>query len=299
MYSEQEFIIEVFCLVDDACRDLLGERRLRSRGFAPSLSDSEVITIELVGEFLGLDTDVAIWKYFCRHWRALFPGLGSRTTFARQAANLWVLKQMLYQRVLSMIDVSNQQVMLIDGFPMPVCAFGRAPQARCFAGEASIGYCAAKKQYYYGFKGQIVCTASGVIVGVTVAAANLTERAAMWDALPALEGWLIGDKGYIDRFLAQQLCQERGLRLETVRLRSNMKETRPERHLRALTSMRTLVETVISQLSQRLHIERVRARDAWHLTSRVTRKILTHTVAIALLRKNGDFSLQFERLIAA
>jgi hypothetical protein len=299
MYSEEEFITEVFCMIDDTLKEVLGDARLRSRGFAPALSDAEVITIEIVGEFLGLDRDTAIWKYFRRHWRQLFPALGSRSTFARQAANLWAVKQMVYQRVVSSLDVSNQRLFLIDGFPMPVCAFGRAPQARSFVGQASIGYCATKKQYYYGFKGQIVCTASGVIVGVTVAPANLTERAAMWDALPDVSGWLIGDKGYIDRFLAEQLSDERDLHLETVRLRSNMKETRPERHLRALTSIRTLVESVISQLSERLHVERIRARDAWHLTSRMVRKILTHTVGVALLRKHGDFSLQLEQLIAA
>jgi hypothetical protein len=299
MYSEEEFIIEVFCMIDDTLKEVLGDRRLRSRGFDPALSDAEVITIEIVGEFLGLDRDTAIWRYFRRHWRQLFPALGSRPTFARQAANLWAAKQMLYQRVVSTLGVSNQRLFLIDGFPMPVCAFGRAPQARSFVGQASIGYCATKKQYYYGFKGQIVCTASGVIVGVTVAPANLTERAAMWDALPDLSGWLIGDKGYIDRFLAQQLSDERDLQLETVRLRSNMKETRAEAHLRALTSIRTLVETVISQLSERLHVERIRAHDAWHLTSRMVRKILAHTVGVALLRKHGDFSLQLEQLIAA
>ncbi|MCB1764805.1 MAG: hypothetical protein KDJ22_01905, partial [Candidatus Competibacteraceae bacterium] len=42
---------------------------------------------------LGLDTDVGIWKYFRRHWPSWFPRLGSRTTFAQQAANLWVVKQ--------------------------------------------------------------------------------------------------------------------------------------------------------------------------------------------------------------
>lgn len=299
MYSEEEFITEVFCIIDDELKPLTAEHRLRQRGFPPALSDAEVITIEIVGEFLGLDCDTAIWSYFRRHWRGLFPALGSRTSFARQAANLWAVKQMLYARVLSRIDISNQRLFLIDGFPMPTCGFGRAPQARAFAGQASFGYCATKKQYFYGFRGQVVCTASGVIVGATVAPANVSERAAMWDALPEREGWLVGDKGYIDRVLAAQLADERRLRLETVRLRANMRERRAPRHLRALTSIRTMVETVIGQLSERLHVERVRARDAWHLTSRMIRKILTHTVAVALLRKHGDYSLRFERLIAA
>jgi hypothetical protein len=43
------FIVAVFCLVDDRLQGL----RLRSRGPAPTLSDAEVLTIEIVGEFLG------------------------------------------------------------------------------------------------------------------------------------------------------------------------------------------------------------------------------------------------------
>jgi len=33
---------------------LLGDRPLRQRGFVPKLADSEVITMEVVGEFFGI-----------------------------------------------------------------------------------------------------------------------------------------------------------------------------------------------------------------------------------------------------
>ena len=42
------FIVAVFCLIDDR----LKERRIRSRGPAPKLSDAEVLTIEVLGESL-------------------------------------------------------------------------------------------------------------------------------------------------------------------------------------------------------------------------------------------------------
>ena len=54
----EDFIITVFCWVEEHLNALVGERRLRQRGFAPKLTDSEVITLEGVGEFLGLDTGV-------------------------------------------------------------------------------------------------------------------------------------------------------------------------------------------------------------------------------------------------
>jgi hypothetical protein len=299
MYSVEEFIIRVFCMVDDELNQLLGGRRLRARGFAPKLSDSELITMEVIGEFLGEETDTAIWKYFRRHWRSLFPALGSRSTFVRQAANLCWIKQMVHARVLERLGALREALYLIDGFPMPVCAFGRAPRAKVLAEHASFGYCAAKRMHYFGLKGHLVTTASGVIVGVAVTAAKVDEREAMWEALPAVTGWLIGDKGYIDRWRVAQLRQERGLGLETVGVRSTMKQTLPASHLRALTSMRTQIETVIGQLATRFHAQHVTARDTWHLTNRLTRKILAHTVAALVLRQDGHHSLRFEQLIAA
>lgn len=80
------FIVAVFCLIDSRVED----RRLRVRGPLPKLSDAEVLTIEVVGEFLGMDTDEAIFRYFREHYGEWFPALREvhRTTFARQSANL-------------------------------------------------------------------------------------------------------------------------------------------------------------------------------------------------------------------
>ncbi len=44
------FLIHVYCIVDDFMK---GKRR-RKRGPQPLLSDSEVITMEIIGSFLGI-----------------------------------------------------------------------------------------------------------------------------------------------------------------------------------------------------------------------------------------------------
>ena len=99
----EEFIITVFCLVEEGFEEVTGGVKLRTRGFAPRLSDSEVITVEIVGEFLGYKSDEAIWDYFKRHWAAWFPGLGDRSTFVRQrfplARNLMFLKVVILQQM--------------------------------------------------------------------------------------------------------------------------------------------------------------------------------------------------------
>jgi len=66
-----------------------------------------------------------------------------------------------------------------------------------------------------------------------------------------------------------------------------------------LCNARRRIETVIGQLSERLHFERVRARDPWHLTVRVERKLLAHTVGMYLLRGMGIHTMELESVVAA
>jgi hypothetical protein len=61
---------------------------VRVFGQAPVLADSEVLTVEIVGEFLGFGTDQGLHAHFRRHFGHLFPRLRTvhRTTLLRQAA---------------------------------------------------------------------------------------------------------------------------------------------------------------------------------------------------------------------
>lgn len=128
------FIISVFCLVEDQLKGR--QRSYRQRGPAPTLSDSEVITIEIVAEFLGLDTDKALYLFFRRHYAEWFPTLGEvhRTTFVRQAANLWKVKERLWQDLLTLAP-HQPSFALIDSMPLPACLFARAYRCRRFRGE--------------------------------------------------------------------------------------------------------------------------------------------------------------------
>jgi Transposase DDE domain len=296
MYTIEEFIIAVFCCVDDWLKAVTTDRPIRSKGFAPALSDSEVMTMEIVAEYQGIDADSAIWQYFRRHWQTWFPGLGSRSAFVRQAANLWQYKAMLQHHIAAQLGAYEDNVHLVDGIPIPLCQFARAPQCRSFRGEANYGYCAAKQQTYYGFHGHLLMTTTGVITGFSLTAANASEREALWEMVQMIHGLLIGDKGYLSASL-QQALRRTGIDLETA-LRSNMQDTRPPAWVALLKRLRRLIETVIGQLVERFSIEKVRARDLWHLTSRVNRKLLAHTVCRWLNRDSRD-PLQFEQLVTS
>ncbi len=180
MFSIEEFIIAVFCCVDDGLKALTQGSPIRTRGFEPRLSDGEILTMEIVGEYRGIDTDKGIWAYFRDHWRCLFPQLSSRSSFVRHAANLWHYKQRLQQHLAAQLGAFEDEVHLVDGLPLRLCCFTYAGRCRSFRGEASYGYCAAKDEKFYGFRGHLSVSARGVITGFTLTPALGDEREALW-----------------------------------------------------------------------------------------------------------------------
>lgn len=279
----EDFIIQVYCCIDEGLKDQFTGKPLRSRGFNPKLSDSEVLTMEIVGEFLGMDQDKHIWRYFLRHWKSWFPQLASRTTFARQAANLWKVKQYLQERFARRIGVIGDAVHIIDGFPIPVCLFSRARRKSCFKGIAGYGRCLTKRSIYFGFKGHLLINLTGGISSFVLTPANVEEHRVAEEVTCLIKGVVIGDKGFIGKELKEVLLK-RGVDLETP-LKKNMKDERPPEFLSLIKKLRRRIETVISQLTGRFHIEKVWAHDLWHAVSRISRKLLAHTVAVFLNKR--------------
>jgi len=287
------FIVMVFCEVDDMLPSLLGGKRLRSRGPDPTLSDSEVLTIEMVGEFLGLDQDKAIFDYFRRHYGRFFPALLRihRTTFTRQAANL---KWLLWQRILGKMTF-DWEISLPDSFPMPVCKFIRAYRCQRFKGQAAYGYDIVIKQTFYGFRIHLRICWPGVITVIAIVPADKSELEVAPSLLEGARGYGLGERNYWSPQLQEVLKRQGLIFLAPFRHRS--KEGKP--WPRQLVQIRRRVETVIGQLVERYHAKRVWARDLWHLVSRVLRKVLNHTMAVYLNARLGNPPLQLVNLISS
>jgi hypothetical protein len=283
-------LITVDCLVDE----WLAGRRLRQRGPKPVLSDGEVLTIECVGEFLGIDTDKGLYEHFCRYWSDWFPALSRvhRATFVRQAANLWAVKAQLRQQLLGQVGF-DPAISILDSFPIPVCRFGRADRCRRLAGLAAFGRDEGAKQTYYGVRAHLRVCWPGVIADGHLAPANLHDLALAEDLLADAHGWVLGDRSYWSPARAGLLA-DRGVWLLAPSRSAKGPVPRPPGRL---IQARRRIETVIGQLVERYHAKRVWARDAWHLWSRWQRKLLSHTLAVYLCQQHGLGSLRFGDLL--
>jgi hypothetical protein len=291
-----DFIIAVFCVVDEAVLRVTAGRRLRQRGPAPVLADSEVITMEVVGEYLGLAQESALFAYFRQHYAHFFPALRTlhRTTFVRQAANLWRLKERLWQDLLAQLP-HDPTFAIIDSFPLPVCQFARAYRCRRFRGEAAFGKDTLARQTFYGLRVHVRLEWPGVITRFCVAPANAHEL----KALPALteqtRGALVGDRNYWSPPVATE-WQSYGVEL-LAPYRSAKRDPRP-RWSALLSRVRYRIDTVFGQLVDRCNVKRVWARDLWHLCSRLLRTVLMHTLAVLLNAEHDNPPLHLARLVA-
>ena len=150
--DRDEFIITVYCLVCEPYQVIKHTYPLRRGGFAPALSDEEVLTIELCGEYFKLATDNDRFAYFRTHYAHFFPPLKERTLFVRQAATLWQVTAAIQPRLTQVRGQATDPVQSIDTLPLPVCGHTRSGRDRCFKPFADSGPWAAKKLDYYGFK---------------------------------------------------------------------------------------------------------------------------------------------------
>lgn len=286
------FMTTVFCWIDDWLKE---QSAIRQRGPKPVLSDSEVLTIEVVGEFMGIETDSGLYAHFCRYHTVEFPLLGSvtRVTFVRQAANLWRIKEKLWQALLRHIQY-DPAISIIDSFPLPVARFGRAHRAKRLREWSAWGYDDTLRQRFYGLRAHVRVCWPGVIVGLALHPANLHDRWVAEDMQPLCPGWLLGDGNYWSPLLFDDL-QARGIQLVAPR-KSSVRRRHP--WPRWLIHTRRRIETVIGQLAERYAGKHLWVHDTWHLRSSWLRKILSHTFAVFLCQLCGlDSSIRFADLV--
>jgi hypothetical protein len=293
--ERDNFIIMVFCLVSEFYHQLFAQP-LRKRGFPPALSDEEVITMDICGEYFGYNKDEDLFDYFSDHYRHFFPKLSERTGFIRQSANLAPIKMQIQHHITQISGQAGDDCQIIDTLPLPVCTFTRAPRDRCFKPVADYGYCAAKQMKYYGFKLGLRISRLGMITHFPLLPARPHDSQLLDDLIEGYEGIVIGDKAFIDGWRQEQLAKRRHVALVTGS-RKNMTQQLPQ-HLRKISKRwRKRVETVGSHLTERFHIAKTRARDLYHYQHRLIRKVLAHTVCVFINLQLGRSPLDLDDLV--
>lgn len=218
-----------------------------------------------------------------------------RTTFVRQAANLWRVQERLWQDVLARVP-HDEHFAIIDSFPVPVCQFARAHRCRRFRAEAAYGKDTLVRQTFYGVRVHVPLEWPGVITRLGLAAANVHELAVLPALTEQTRGTLGGDRTYWSPKVAAQWHQH-GVEL-LAPYRSTKRDPYP-RWSAQLSRVLYRIDPVFGQLVDRCNVKRLWARDLWHLSNHLLRKVLMHTVAVLFNADLGNPPLQLARVVAS
>lgn len=285
----EDFILLVYTVIDDLYQQSAPVCVSRRRNIhTAKMSDSEIITLGICGELIGIDSEKAWYSFVKRNYRHLFPNLCCRTRFNRTRRSLLQVTELLRQKLTQSFPIPASRYFVIDSFPLPVCKFGRARYCRSFRENgANYGKCPSKKETYFGFKVHALITIEGYITAFEITPASVDDREGLRDlAENHLQVTILGDKGYTGENLLQDM-HEKGICLMSLKP-SNYKNNWPTEIRQLIFRFRRRVETVFSQLSEQLNAEKVLAKSFHGLCTRLQNKILGHNLCMAFNSVFGE-----------
>jgi hypothetical protein len=284
----EDFCLAMYVLVDDLWARI--GPRYRRPGPPPACSDSELLTMVLVGECRGWDQEtnlVTAWQ----DYRRLFPIIPERSRFNRRRRALHHAVNDLRRVALTLLDLAQDSQAVIDSLPVPVMRFHLVPSSANTsswrAAGASFGKVASKKQTLFGYKLHLLVTLGGVILDFALAPANLHDLTVGTELLAEQHDLLVlGDKAYFSAAVAAALHATTGVTLFALPRASQRVQVSPA--VVALhTRCRQIIETVNGQLSEQLHVEDNHAKTFWGLCARLYSKLTAHTLCVLLNRLLG------------
>jgi len=283
----ESFLTALYVMVDDWYQ-AEGVHRLAGKvGDKPVFTDSEVMTLSLARHWLGFDSEVEWLRSVAANYRPLFPQLLSQSQFNRRARSLAGLLNCFRRSLVEQMGASKTRARLVDGTPVHVRHWRRRSRTCLMLTGASLGYCAAKRETFYGYRLVLLVTLDGVITDWTLIAANADEREGALDLL--LDYWnlnALGDKGFLDQWRQACLLEERGVHLLTPK-RANQKQQNSPAWDRRMNRARRLIETTIAQVKAVFGLEKPRAHTLSGLGSRLIAQLTGMTLAAAVNRQQG------------
>ena len=287
--SFEDFILLIFVLTDDLYKKIAPDKvKCRANIEKALLSDSEIITIAMCGEIIGIDSEKAWFNFVKRNLRHLFPQMCDRTRFNRTRRNLQQVMNLIFTEIATYL---KDEFLIADSFPLEVCKFGRAHFCKSFKYDgATYGYCASKKQTYFGYKVHALTTIDGAVMIFEITPANIDDRKGLRDMISDFTDFysIFGDKGYVDKNLEMELKQ-RGQRLLALQ-RDNSKRNWSEEERKFILKYRKRIETVFSQLTEQFNAGRVLAKSFRGLSVRLLNKILAFNLCLFI---NKIYKLDF------
>ena len=236
------------------------------------MSDTEIISIQLLIECLGKSQNAGY-----AFLQSNYPDLVNyveRSRFNRLVRALFTVIRCIRKEI---NKNNNCECKIVDSFPMVVNKFGRAYFGKRLREYSSYGYCASKKETYYGMKVHTITDLYGEPLDYVLTKANVDDRDAVHELSEMIHiDILLGDKGYVGN-LQQELRNEKGIKLYALQ-KSNSKNPLPKPFRNIISKLRRRIETTFNQMIEHFNIERVRSNSILGLLTMLEVKFLCFNI---------------------
>jgi len=246
----------------------------------PKMSDCEIITLSVLGESIGIDSENYLFgKLKSDHFQD-FPNLIDRSNFNRRRKRLGSFISKLNQRIAGFIN-QGENVYLVDSIPIPVCQIAREKSSKVckenFETAPDKGYSAVSKSWYFGYKLHLVTSINGVFSSMDLTKASVHDIHYLNEVKHSniCNCTLIGDKGYLSKTYQLDLFNTCHINLETPK-RYNQHDKEPFPFI--FKKARKRIETLFSQLCDQLMLKRNYAKSRIGLALRILCKITSVTI---------------------
>ena len=277
----------------------------RRPGRNPDCPDSDILTIAWLLEYIGADSELSGYLRLKASLGAVFPCLPERSRFNRRRRNLAIASEVCREALTDLLPKTD--VFIADSFPIPTCDVNRAEAStsdlKWADGSetlATYGHCATKALgRFFGFRGHLITTKTGLPVAWTVAAANIEDREVL-RVMAENQGYpiVLGDKGYVSKALQQELLATENTCLVPT-LRRNQKQQYPADFRKQQVTLRRRIETTMGQLTAQFGVSRVRVRSHWGVRTRMSNKIGACVLGAFLNQCLGRPLMQLKDLVLA
>jgi hypothetical protein len=263
------WIITVFVIIDTLMEHLDHHSDVRAQ-----VPDAEILTAAVVAA-----------KFFQNHHERTVcilrecHYLSGTISVSRFNRRLHALSDWLPLILETLAELSRRgEVFVIDSMPVPVCRRARARRCRKVRGRIFCGYCAAKKEKFFGWRLHLICTPEGVPVSFSMLPGSLHDLSAVHELTYGLpEGARVfGDKAFNSLADETSMVEETGVRLIPIR-KANMEPHAWFLDELELREYRHTIETANSQL-EKMGIERLHARTNPGLDLKVHASLIALTI---------------------
>jgi hypothetical protein len=282
----------IFVLVDDwyqteGCKYLKGKA-----GKKPEFSDSEVITLMLVQDFIPFPSETQYIGFIRANYLALFPKLIDQSQFNRRTRALRLLVEQFRRYWIVRKGWHLGTRYLLDTKPVPVLGYKRNKSHSDFAGSANYGVCASRNLKYFGYKLVTVTTLNGLPIVYDLVPANSDERKAAESVIDYFSYCdFFADKGFLGFQWQTQIFDQTNNLIWTPQ-RSNQKYQNVKSLDRWLNSIRERIEGVFHEVQNTgRNIERLLTKTIVGLCTRVIIKMTSHLLR-HLLRIDFNVNVQ-------